>query len=246
MTPNQTNQNTSSSRRRFLQAIGTGAAATAGFAGLASAAQSLTINLEHASLDNPSNHMDRAKTALNDMANQLNVGIDIYDLGEAEGDYSNCNTYDEYIQTYRNEESLWTGEMHLLLYNQSVTTGQALAGKATGSYRSGNEPVAVVNTETKTSHSITAYKNTVKHEIGHLILDGDRAPDTGNEHSFGSQYATWYGREQSPMLTWYTGNENPAPDKCCNRSDINNSELHNGQLSTCAKDEMRRWLQDEY
>lgn len=247
MTPDQTDETSSSNRRRFLQAIGTGAAATVGFTGLSSAThQPLVINLEHADLNNPSGHMDRTKKALNNMADQLNVGITIYDLGPAEGDYSGCSTYDCYIDTYRNEESLWSGEMHLLLYNQGLTTGQALAGKASGSYRSGNKPVAVVNTETKESHSITAFKNTVKHEIGHLILDGDNAPDYGNEHSFGSQYAEWYGREQSPMLTWYTGNENPAPDRCCNRTDINNSELTNGKLSVCSKDEMRRWLQNEY
>jgi hypothetical protein len=240
-------QTPDSNRRRFLQAIGTGAVATAGFTGLSSAShQPLVINLEHADLNNPDANMTRAKDALNDMANQLNVGIEIDDFGQAEGDYSGCSTYNCYIDTYRSEEYLWSGEMHLLLYNQGVSTGQALAGKASGSYRSGNEPVAVVNTETYYSHSETAYKNTVKHEIGHLIADGSNAPDYGNEHSFGSQYDKWYGREQSPMLTWYSGNENPAPDLCCNRSDINNSELTNGKLSTCSKDEMRRWLQNEY
>ena len=230
--------------------VGAGALGLGGVRGPVEASQArpeISVDVYHTrEVARPDEHVFNAKEALDAMESQLEATVDYADVGRAAGDYSNATTYGDYHRKFYDSNSTRTGVIHLLLYYQPLVAGQALAGHSTGFYRATDSPSCVVNTETRNVHSVRAFKNTVLHELGHPMLDGDNAPETGNEHSFGAQYDQWYGPENSPMLTWYSGNHNPSPARCCNRSDVVRTQLLNGAYSDCTVSEIERWLDEEY
>jgi hypothetical protein len=193
------------------------------------------------------------KRAIEDMANQLGVDYTYDWRGTADGSYDKSMSYGELQDEFRANNSLDSGEFNILIYYRDATDPDH-AGQSQGSYKQGNTPSSVVNFGVVGYVSATAYRNTVMHEMGHLMLTESGAPaDTGSgynaEHSYGVQYTPGTGRETSPMTTWYTGqygNAGETPPVCCGGDDIKKAAYHNAQMSSCSVSDMTDWLSNSY
>lgn len=202
--------------------------------------------------------VNAAEDALNDCFSQISRSsfYAIQRNGSLSGNWSNCDTYDEYKNEFESLISKTSGDAHALIYDRNLVQGwsftdSAAAGKAYGALTSSNVPVFVANADLW-NYDVTTYKNIVKQEFLHLIADGSNAPVYGNEHSFGTQYhegGDLYATESSPMLTGYTEDKrggNEKPSACCHQDSVNNADAHSGDMSSCIVNEAQRWTDNEY
>jgi len=201
---------------------------------------------------------DDCASALNDCLSQISR-TSFYDIqrnGSLSGDWGSCSTYSDYENEFQQQITKITGDAHFLVYEKNLVDGfsfsdTAALGRASGSLRSGNTPIFIVNGDLY-NYDRTILKNVAKQEFLHLVMDGSRADYGGNEHSFGTQYhegGDIEPTESSPMLTGYTESKrggNEKPPRCCNQDSVNTADAHNGTLSECAILEAQRWTDNEY
>lgn len=249
-----TRRRSSLNRRSVLKAMGAGAVAGTALTGTASANH---IDIWVWRTTNASSTAQSyAVNALEDAISQLGKSgdLDVHNEGSLSGNWPNDGngTYNEYKQEFDNQRP-WTysGDLHYLIYREGLVDGfsfddDAAAGKAWGSLKSSNTPVSIANADMH-NYDLTTYKNFVKHEFLHTVVDGNYAPDSGNEHSFGAQKG-WVC-ENTPLLTGYAESKrggNEKPDSCCNKDTVDTCDAHVGTLSDCTINEATYWLDYVY
>lgn len=213
-----------------------------------------------------------AEDAIDDLAAQL----DMTPLVEEQGEYSGNtphDSYDEYLDEFRDildHEDGWQG---LLLYNRRFKTGEGGTqdswpnlGASRGMNRWDQDCLAIVNAnlfETGSAEipifgAISAgiprviFKNVVKHELLHSCLDEANEPATTDEdgHSFGELTSKWYQPDMytSPMLTGYSEPKfsNPTPGTICDGNPDDDATGWKGDISGCTEEEAKRWYDEEY
>lgn len=239
-------------RRAVLKTVGSAAVAGTALSGTA-AANHVDIWVWRTN-NAGSGAQDTAVNALQSVVSEMGYSDEFYvsDQGELDGNWPGDGTYDDYIDEFDQQRPFtYDGDLHYLIYRQPLIDGfsftdDAAAGYATGSLTATNSPRSIANAD-MSNWDLTTYKNFVKHEFLHTILDGSNAPDTGNEHSFGAQVG-WLC-ENTPMLTGYAESRrggNDKPDSCCNKNSVGTCDAHTGSPSSCTITEAQRWMSDEY
>lgn len=200
-----------------------------------------------------------ASDAINSCLSQISEE-DFYILnweGELTGDWDSADTYDKYLEEFKQQmPHRYDGDAHGLLYDRGIVQGfsfsdNAVAGKSPHHLRNDTAPLFVVNADL-VNYDKTVYKNIVMHEFLHAILDKSKAPEDGNDHSYGTQYhegGNLYPTYTSPMLTGYTESyrgSNEKPSECCDQSSVNDANAHSGDLSSCTKSRAYMWTGYKY
>lgn len=240
-------------RRSVLKTIGTSAVAGTALTGTASASN---IDIWVWRTTNVAKDaQDHAIDALENVVKQLNNSdrIDVHEESELSGNWPNDGdgTYKEYKQEFVDQRG-WTfdGDLHFLIYREGLRNGlsfggPASAGKTWGTLKSGNHPTSIANADLH-NYDIASFKNIVRHEFLHTVVDGDFAPVSGNEHSFGTQKG--WACENTPLLTGYAESvsDNDKPAECCNQDSVSTCDAHTKAISDCTYEEATYWLNYVY
>ncbi|MFP8952721.1 hypothetical protein ACLI4Z_07085 [Natrialbaceae archaeon A-arb3/5] len=239
---------------------------------------SINVNLWHTP-DVTDTSIDLATDAIEELADELDTNWVHAHHGEYTGDTPH-DTYAEYLNEFEDEVNHYNGEHSLLLYVRSFTDdgGDTSSWPNLGGSRSMyvyNDPCySIANANIRQTSLSSAgnffgiagsiitqsrlnqiYKNMVKHELLHSMLDEDPPhsdiPDEGEDHSYGGIVSPGLENRATPMVTGYVEPElsNEAPDEICTGDpdsvwdSVSNWE---GTPSSCTQAEGQRWLSEEY
>jgi len=105
-------------------------------------------------------------------------------------------------------------------------------------------PAAVVNTLWDIIPLSCTYENFVIHEVLHAVLENEKAPQQGNDDSYGDIIDD----DATPMATGYVEpiSTNPKPQVLCNHETVPTMAGHTTTLSDCTKDEIERRMTELY
>jgi hypothetical protein len=201
-----------------------------------------------------SGELDTAVSAINDAIDQLGLSgtFDVHNKGELSGNWPDRGDYGDYFDEFDNQRPFtYDGDLHYLIYWDGLVDGfsfsdSGAAGAARGHLTSSSSPTSIANAD-MSNYDGTTYRNFVKHEFLHPILDSWNAPETSNDHSYGAQKG-WVC-ENTPMLTGYAESKrggNDKPSECCNKNSVDTCDAHTGTLSDCTLSEAKRWMREVY
>lgn len=211
--------------------------------------------------------LDRAIHVLTDqLETQLGWPVRVEEKREVTLSGAPFDTYNDYLDAFGDVASLEAGTINICLYDWSVlghalqpilgkigigeydaTGDEALpfAGYYKGQLAPDSKPRAVVNTSMKLRPlPKSLFENFLIHEALHPVLDDAHAPDSGEDHSFGSTHLG----TASPLLTGYSEivTLNPRPASECDGKPVGRTVRHTLQLSDCTTAEVVRYMEDEF
>ncbi|RQG88909.1 hypothetical protein EA462_10975 [Natrarchaeobius halalkaliphilus] len=204
-----------------------------------------------------------AVDAIGNLADQLGTDSSATSHGTRDG--PDHNDYSDYLDEleYRNIPGVHAdfvpdGNQGLLLYKRDLSS-EVPAGASRSFFRSDDSCYAVANAYLMESSigSESAFRNIVKHELLHSLMNGDdNCPGThvsrSDDHSCGHVEESWFQATITPMATGYAlslpgvDTNHPPSEFCGYEGDPSGSPNWTPDLSGCTESEATRWLSDEY
>lgn len=218
--------------------------------------------------------MSSAEHALEDLADELGTNLLFEDRGIFEGDTPQ-NSYDDYIDEVDEQTgSMSEGKNTLLLYNRYFKNEGSDGGGGSDAwpnlgasrhmYRTSEKAISIANANIKMSPSaisvllpglgaITSsradrfFRNMVKHEVLHTMLESDWSVNNETDHSNGSQVRHWFEPRVTPMMSGYgeLGTPNNRPLSIC-KDDGKWATNWKSSISACTANRAKIWLDDYY
>ncbi|ADD07438.1 uncharacterized protein Nmag_3897 (plasmid) [Natrialba magadii ATCC 43099] len=204
-----------------------------------------------------------ASDAIGNLADQLGTDSSATPRGKRDG--PDHDDYDGYLSELEDEDVpgvnvdfIPDGNQGLLLYKRDLDSDVTM-GASRSRLRSDDTCYAVVNAQLMESivGSESAFRNAVKHELLHSLMNGDdNCPGThgprSDDHSCGHVEDSLFQATITPMATGYALSlpgvgTNPPPSEFCGYEDDPSGDPNwTPDLSECTESEATRWLNEEY
>lgn len=250
------------SRRKYLKSLGIAAAGTGILSQRVNADSKvdLKVNLFTTSAV-PESARTAAESAVSELADVLGTGHYVFQNSDLDFEVNQPATYLDVLDQFRShtEDSSCEGYLNPLLYTHGVEEDRtcgcrgkldatAYLGAINGYYRQNLATRFCVNSHLNALDN-TLYKNVVKHEMLHGLMDPSNSPSGDDDHTYGNTYEGVFGEYYAtPMMTGYVESvsNNAKPGTSCSGDEPVQTDYHNGEPSSCAKEEAKRWLKEEY